>query len=36
VGQPHPLNGETIMLILCGHPRTHYYVCTCTRGVSEG
>jgi hypothetical protein len=36
VGQPHPLNGETIMVILCGNPCTHYYVCTRTRGVSEG
>jgi hypothetical protein len=36
VGQPHPLTGETIMVILCGNPCTHYYVCTRTRGVSEG
>jgi len=36
VGQPHPLNGETIMVILCGNPRTQYYVCTPTRGVSQG
>lgn len=36
VGQPHPLNGETIMVILCGVSRTHYYICTRTRGISEG
>jgi hypothetical protein len=36
VGQPHPLNGETIMVILCGNPCTHYYVCTRTRGISQG
>jgi hypothetical protein len=36
VGQSHPLNGETIMVILCGNPCTHYYVCTRTRGISEG
>jgi hypothetical protein len=35
-GQPYPLNGETIMVILCGVSRTHYYVCTRTSGVSEG
>jgi hypothetical protein len=36
VGQPHPLNGETIMVILCGTPLTPYYVCTRTRGISQG
>jgi hypothetical protein len=36
VGQPHPFNGETIMVILCGASRTVYYVCTQTRGVSQG
>jgi hypothetical protein len=36
VGQPHPLNSETIMAILCGASRTVYYVCTRTRGISQG
>ena len=36
VGQPHPLNGETTMVILCGNPCTHYYVCTRARGISQG
>ena len=35
VGQPHPLNGETIMVILCGTSRTLYYVCTRTRGIGQ-
>jgi hypothetical protein len=36
VGQPHPLNGETIMVILCGTSRTLYYICTRTRGICQG
>jgi hypothetical protein len=36
VGQPHPLNGEIIIAILCGTSPPRYYVCTRTRGVSYG
>jgi hypothetical protein len=36
VGQPHPLNGETIMVILCGTSPKLYYVCTRTKGIFQG
>src|SRR5687767_14135785 len=36
VGQPHPLNGETIVAILYGTSPARYYACTHTRGVSQG